>query len=433
MAERAGKIVLMGSGELTASMVEVHKKLLHLLGASARAVFLDTPAGFQLNADQIADKAIEYFRHHVGHSLAIASYKCHETAGDYERAQAGRTLRQADFVLIGPGSPTYALRQWQPSPVPDLLADCVDRGGTLVAASAAALTVGRFTLPVYEIYKVGQELHWVDGLDLLARFGFDLVVVPHWNNAEGGNHDTRFCFMGGQRFDALEAMLPEPRPVLGLDEHTACILDLATSRAEVRGIGTITLRTLEGAMTYQSGEEFDLAVLREGRVVPERTAASVETRTPPSGDAGQAFWQKVHDLETHFQEGLARDDPRGATNALLAFDRLIWQAQEGAENEAAVVQARDTLRDMIVTLGNQLDAAAGLQADDLAPLVEALLAMREQFRRERQWEAADGLRAALDTVNIQVEDAPEGARWHFAPSERRSDSDRGSPPRETNR
>jgi hypothetical protein len=434
MADQAGKIVLMGSGELTASMVEVHKSLLRPLGASARAVFLDTPAGFQLNADQIATKAFEYFRHHIGHPLTIASYKDHGALSDYDRQQAGRTMRQADYILIGPGSPTYALRQWHPSPVPDLLADCVTGGGTLVAASAAALTVGRFTLPVYEIYKVGQELHWVDGLDLLARFGFDLVVVPHWNNAEGGNHDTRFCFMGGQRFDALEAMLPEPRPVLGLDEHTACILDLATSRAEVRGIGAITLRTPEGTMAYQSGEQFDLAVLREGRIVPDRAAAAVPVGTKSSpGDAGQAFWQEAHDLEARFQEGLARDDPRGASNALLAFDRLIWRAQEGAENEAVVVQARDTLRDMIVTLGNQLDAAAGLQVDDLAPLVEALLALREKFRRERQWEAADGLRAALDTVNIQVEDAPEGARWHFSPSERRPDADRGSPPEETKR
>ena len=22
------------------------------------------------------------------------------------------------------------------------------------------------------------------------------IVIPHWNNAEGGTHGTRFCFMG---------------------------------------------------------------------------------------------------------------------------------------------------------------------------------------------------------------------------------------------
>ena len=417
MADRPGKIVLMGSGELTATMVEVHKGLLDQLAGSAQAVFLDTPAGFQLNVDQIASKAVDYFAHHVRHPLSVASYKSHTDISDYDRQQAGRRLRAADYILIGPGSPTYAVRQWQPSLIPDLLADCVTRGGTLVAASAAALTVGRFTLPVYEIYKVGQELHWVDGLDLLARFGLNLVVVPHWNNAEGGTHDTRFCFMGGRRFDALETLLPETRPVLGLDEHTACILDLAASEAEVKGIGGITLRTLEGAMTFPSGERFDLSVLREGLVVPERTAARpAPAPETPAGDAREASWSQVHDLEARFQAGLARQDPRRATNALLEFDRLVWQAQQGIEGEEVVVQARDTLRDMIVVLGNQLGTAAGLKAEDLAPLVDALLELRRQLRQARQYEAADSLRAALETIDIQVEDTPQGSRWHFKSS-----------------
>jgi ornithine carbamoyltransferase len=51
MASRKGTIVLMGSGELTATMVEVHKEQIDRFGGSAKAVFLDTPAGFQLNAE----------------------------------------------------------------------------------------------------------------------------------------------------------------------------------------------------------------------------------------------------------------------------------------------------------------------------------------------------------------------------------------------
>ena len=65
----------MGSGELTSTMVEVHKDLLARLGPAARAVFLDTPAGFQLNADQLSQKAVEYFKTHVHRELDIASLK----------------------------------------------------------------------------------------------------------------------------------------------------------------------------------------------------------------------------------------------------------------------------------------------------------------------------------------------------------------------
>src|SRR5262249_58894291 len=81
-------------------------------------------------------------------------------------------LRSADFVFSGPGSPTYALATWRGSVVPEALADKLARGGVVVFASAAAVTVGRFSLPVYEVYKVGHPVHWLDGLDLVSPLGF---------------------------------------------------------------------------------------------------------------------------------------------------------------------------------------------------------------------------------------------------------------------
>jgi hypothetical protein len=111
--------------------------------------------------------------------MSIASYKSNEQTTPDEAEQAFQTLREAHFVLMGPGSPTYAVRQWQQTPIPEILINRVEESGCLVAASAAALTVGRFTLPVYEIYKVGEDLHWVEGMNVLDHFGFNLVIIPH--------------------------------------------------------------------------------------------------------------------------------------------------------------------------------------------------------------------------------------------------------------
>ena len=258
MADNKGMIVLMGSGELTATMVEVHKELLSRLGESPQAVFLDTPAGFQLNVDQLSQRAVQYFRDRVRHELAVASYKSSENEPALEAEKAFQQLRRADYVLIGPGSPTYAVRQWHRSPVADILARRIASGGCLVAASAAALTVGRFTLPVYEIYKVGEEPHWKEGLDVLGRFGFRWVVIPHWNNAEGGTHDTRFCFMGAPRFAHLQSLLPDDVAVVGLDEHTACIIDFAQSQFEIRGLGRMTLRIGDGEEHFAKGRPYPL-------------------------------------------------------------------------------------------------------------------------------------------------------------------------------
>ncbi|MGD2270310.1 MAG: hypothetical protein PVI06_07925, partial [Desulfobacterales bacterium] len=257
-----GLIVIMGSGELTATMVEVHKSLLARVSGRPSATFLDTPAGFQLNVEQISRKAVDYFRVHIQHPLAIASFKSSERDSDFEAEQAFHILRESDYILIGPGSPTYALRQWMVSPIPEILTQQINTGGCLVAASAAALTVGRFAIPVYEIYKVGQEVHWVDGMDILGQFGFNMAVVPHWNNAEGGTHDTRFCFMGEPRFRKLEGLLPEDVSILGLDEHTACVMDLATGEAEIKGIGQAMLRRSDGEAIFETGQRFSLDILR---------------------------------------------------------------------------------------------------------------------------------------------------------------------------
>ncbi len=415
MSPKKGKIVLMGSGELTATMVEVHKGLLNQLPGSARAAFLDTPAGFQLNVDQIARKALEYFRVHVQQPMSISSFKSRQVTTDFDAQQAFQILRNSNYILIGPGSPTYAVRQLKESPVPEILTQCVTNGGCLVAASAAALTVGRLTLPVYEIYRVGQDLHWVDGMDILGQFGFNLVVIPHWNNAEGGTHDTRFCFMGEPRFGRLESLIPEKVPVLGLDEHTACILDFEKDQAMIKGIGRVTLRSSDRELSFNSGDRLPLDVLRGGDADSGWRPDPAKIRTPQKEAARKpdSFWDKIHALEDRFHKGLEEHDPKRSTNALLELDRTIWQAQQGLESDEFIAQARDTLRDLIVLTGNALASSPANQAECLTPLVEALLGLRQTFRANQQWTEADALRDILLSVNITVEDTQNGSQWRL--------------------
>ncbi len=407
----AGSIVLMGSGELTATMVEVHKERLARLGPEARAVFLDTPAGFQLNADQIAARARDYFRRRVGCALEVVSWKSRALLSSPQGEQALAALRRADYILIGPGSPTYALRHWRETPVPEILARRVAAGACLVAASAAALTVGRFTLPVYEIYKVGEEPRWEEGLDLLGRFALPLVVVPHWNNAEGGTHDTRFCFMGESRFRLLERLLPPGCAVLGLDEHTACIVDLAAGEARVRGAGGVSLRRGETELRLASGARIALEVMG-GRVAGDAPAAPpgprIATASPPAADA---FWSRVHGIEERFRQAQKRTDPAAMAAEVLDLDAFLWSAFQDLENPEALAQGRELLREWIALLGAACSACPRAREEELAPLIAPALRLREELRRGRRWAEADLLRRLLALQGIVVEDTPEGPRW----------------------
>jgi peptidase E len=382
---------------------------------SPTAVFLDTPAGFQLNVDEISRKAVEYFRVHVQKQLNVASYKSSENTSGFEAETAFHMLRNADFVLVGPGSPTYAVSQLQKTPIPEILLNNIRSGGCLVAASAAALTMGRFTLPVYEIYKVGQDIHWIDGLDVLTPFGLNLVVIPHWNNAEGGTHDTRFCFMGEPRFQQLEKLLPDDAMILGIDEHTACIIDFNTQRIDIQGIGHVTIRKKGHEIKFGRKDQIPLEILVKEisqRDWKPKDLDDVE-QTGDLNVSKESFLNKINLIEASFREGLANHDQKDTTNAILELDSAIWKAQKDLEDEERISEAREILRDSLVLLGAELGASPHQIRKYLSPLVEQMLQLRSRFRNEQKWSEADRIREVLQQSNIHVEDTKDGVQWHI--------------------
>ena len=191
-----------------------------------------------------------------------------------QRATAVARAREARYLFAGPGSPSYALREWRGTEVPAIVAEKLSTGGIVVFASAAALTLGSHTVPVYEIYKVGDAPSWLDGLDLLTAIGLPVAVIPHYDNAEGGSHDTRFCYLGERRLSMLEASLPADRFVLGVDSHTALVLDLGAGSASVLGLGGVTVRIGGRSEVFPSGTVVALGELR---------AAADRLRDSPSG------------------------------------------------------------------------------------------------------------------------------------------------------
>ncbi|MDP8987573.1 MAG: hypothetical protein M3N11_04405, partial [Actinomycetota bacterium] len=356
-------LAIMGSGETSPTMVTPHRRLLTRLGPPpVPAVLLDTPFGFQANAALLADRAVEYFRESVGLDIEVAGWRAASEAGDLAADRSLARLRAARYVFAGPGSPSYALRHWAGSPVPEALADKLDRGGCITFASAAALTLGVATVPVYEIYKVGEDPHWLDGLDLLSRAGLSAAVIPHYDNAEGGNHDTRFCYLGEPRLAAMEEQLPDDAFVLGVDEHTGLVLDLEASTATVMGRGKVTVRRRGRSVEFPSGTTVSLADLRSAAEhAGSPGAASVGgARTPPpaaepGGEHDEAgptsLSAAVSELQERFDRAVAEGDVDGAVSAVLDLDTAVvgWSRDTLQSDQAD--RARSVLRSMVVRLG----------------------------------------------------------------------------------
>ena len=122
-------LTIMGSGETTPTMARVHRAVLDRLGERpVPAVVLDTPYGFQENADDITERTLDYFRTSVGAPFAVASFRSAD-ADALTRETAVTRIREARLVFAGPGSPSYALRQWSGSEIPRLLARKLEKVG----------------------------------------------------------------------------------------------------------------------------------------------------------------------------------------------------------------------------------------------------------------------------------------------------------------
>jgi len=409
-------LAIMGSGETSPTMSKVHRELIGRMGTPpVPAVMLDTPFGFQENADDITAKAVAYFRESVQREMGVASYRSAEEADGVAYELMLGQLRDARYVFSGPGSPSYALSQWKGGQVPAVLAEKVRTGGCVTFASAAAVTLGAYALPVYEVYKVGHRPHWLDGLDLLAEVGLRAAVVPHFNNAEGGNHDTRYCYMGERRLSGLEELLPEDVFVLGVDEHTALILDLDAGTATVAGIGVVTVRHRATSWTVAAGESVPIADLSAAPSGSPRQHQSTGATPPatdgPAGGKSVPLLDGLAHCQREFDDALAARDGRRAVEVVLRLDDLLTEWSRDTLQSDHLDRGRAALRAMVVRLGQAAGQGLRDPREVVGPFVEALLDARRQARTERRFAAADNLRDRLVDAGVEVRDTTDGTEW----------------------
>ncbi|MEK7292039.1 MAG: hypothetical protein AAB088_01205 [Actinomycetota bacterium] len=413
-------VTIMGSGETAPTMVSTHRTLVAKLPLPRRVVLLDTPYGFQENSVELSHKAVEYFNTSINIDLQIAGLP-RLVGGDIDPLVIERGLQavaDAQYVFAGPGSPSYALRQWDGSPVVKLLANKIHAGGIITFASAAALTLGQFTLPVYEIYKVGQEPCWLEGLNLMSEIGVHVAVIPHYNNAEGGHHDTRFCYMGERRLSRLENELPSDVYVLGVDEHTGLVIDLDADLVTVVGKGVVTIRVHGASEEFISGTVLPLDRLRDPKAKTlsaksslNKSVVAVASSDVISSDANlRVATDRINGV---FTAALAQGNADGAGRAALELDDAIfgWSADTLQSDDAD--HARAVMRSMVGRLAAA--AAEGLRdpRDVLSPIIAILLELRTTVRSDKRFDLSDLIRDRLTELGIEVRDTPAGVEWEL--------------------
>lgn len=241
VAPKKSFLVLFGSGEVASSGVKVHARVLERIGKeNPSIIILSTPAGFQPNVKIVAEEIKSFFEKHLQNYHPKITIVYANSLKDANNSKLIKPLETADYIFMGPGSPTYALHQLKNSLLYNKIAERLQKGASLGLASAATMAFSCFTLPVYEIFKAGFNPYWEDGLNLYATLFQELTVIPHFNNTEGGKkNDTSRAWMGKKRFGKLMELLPPNQCIWGIDEHTAVFVDLQTKNVNILGKGNV--------------------------------------------------------------------------------------------------------------------------------------------------------------------------------------------------
>ncbi len=325
-----GRIAFLGSGETSLAGGRIFEALARLIPGPLRVAILETPAGFELNASLVANRVAEFLQTRLQNYKPIIDLipaRKQGTAFSPDNPKILQPLLQANLIFMGPGSPTYTVRQLRGTLAWEIIRARHRQGATLVFASAATISVGAWVLPVYEIYKVGEDVHAKEGLNLFSDFGMDVSFVPHWNNAEGGiDLDTSRCFMGLERFEQWHQLLPAENIIIGLDEHSGIIMDCDKGVCDVHGVSSVTIMKNKSMQIYPAGANFSLSELGNCTV-----PGPVENGIRPE------VWAMMNNISS------AEVNPPDTVLTLLEQRKQARVNKDFAES--------DRLRDQIVALG----------------------------------------------------------------------------------
>jgi cysteinyl-tRNA synthetase len=110
----------------------------------------------------------------------------------------------------------------------------------------------------------------------------------------------------------------------------------------------------------------------------------------------------------------AMDDDFNSPLALAALYELVKAintARDGGANDEQLKPAQSTLRELTNVLGLRLAEKKG--SSDQEAQVEALIAERNEARKQKQWARSDEIRDQLKEMGVTIEDSKDGTKWRW--------------------
>jgi hypothetical protein len=204
--------------------------------------------------------------------------------------------------------------------------------------------------------------------------------------------------------------------VLGVDEHTALVLDLDAGSATVTGRGGVTVRCAGRSEVFPAGTTVAIGDLAgaaagaPGAVAPVPSPGGAGPPAPAPA-AASPLLEQVRALDEAFDAALATRDVERAVAVVLELDATLLDWSRDSLQSDELDRGRAVLRAMVVRLGEVARTGARDPAEVVAPFVEAVVDARTRARAARDWDTADALRDRLADAGVELRDGGDGTGW----------------------
>lgn len=124
--------------------------------------------------------------------------------------------------------------------------------------------------------------------------------------------------------------------------------------------------------------------------------------------ADDAMCEKLEEFRSQFMR--AMEDDLNTADAISALFDIVYFANTALTADSgrpALEKAAELLRE----LGGVLGLLGRRQDENLDADIEALIAQRNQARKEKNFQKADEIRDTLKNMGIVLEDTPQGVKW----------------------
>ena len=181
--------------------------------------------------------------------------------------------------------------------------------------------------------------------------------------------------------------------------------------------GAEALRLWMASAHYRQPVDYSEEALQAAQKNIKKISQTLRRITQSLEDAPReksVFAEEVKELEKRFMDAMM--DDMNTPKALSLFFELLSTVNKNVDSETYSRENLEIAGATIRRLGDffQIIPEEKPGTELMESLVEMILQLREEARRNRDWENSDKIRKKLRELGIDVEDTPGGASWEIA-------------------